>query len=78
MAKTYRYTILLDKDPDEGGYVVTVPDLPGCVTQGDTLDEAIAMAKEAISLYIETLIARGKPIPQGHEYHQGITVDVAA
>lgn len=78
MPKTYRYTIVLEEDPDEGGYVVTVPDLPGCVTEGDTFDEAIAMAKEAISLYIETLIARGRPIPQGREYRQGITIDVAA
>ncbi len=78
MPKTYRYTIVLEQDPDDGGYVVTVPDLPGCITQGDTIDEAIAMAKEAISLHIESLIALGKPVPQGRKDLQGITIDVAA
>ena len=78
MSKIYRYTILLEQDPDDGGYVVTVPDLPGCITQGDTIEEAIAMAKEAISLHIESLIALGKPVPQGRKHLQGITIDVAA
>ena len=40
---------------DEGGYSVTVPELPGCFKQGETLCEAIDMAKEAISLYIESM-----------------------
>jgi antitoxin HicB len=62
----YRYTIILDPDPDEGGYTVTVPALPGCVTQGETIEEAIVMAKDAIRLFIETLIAEGEPVPQEH------------
>lgn len=78
MAKIYRYTIVLEQDPDDGVYTVTVPDLPGCITQGDTFDEAIAMAKEAVSLHIESLITLGNPVPQGHDYRQGITIDVAA
>ncbi len=49
------YTILLDPDEAEGGYTVTVPALPGCVTQGETLDEAIAMAQDAIAGFIEAL-----------------------
>ena len=36
-----RYTVLLQPDPEEGGYTVTVPALPGCVTEGDTLEEAL-------------------------------------
>ncbi len=39
----------------EGGYTVVVPSLPGCVTYGDTIEESITMAKEAIELYIESL-----------------------
>jgi predicted RNase H-like HicB family nuclease len=46
---------------------VTVPALPGCVTQGETLEEAIAMAKDAIRLYIDTLIAGGVPVPEERE-----------
>jgi len=56
------YRILLRKEP-EGGYTVTVPSLPGCVTYGDTIEEAIKMAREAIELYIESLKEHGEEIP---------------
>ncbi|MDX2196193.1 MAG: type II toxin-antitoxin system HicB family antitoxin [Cytophagales bacterium] len=56
------YKIHLHQAP-EGGFTVTVPALPGCITEGDALNEAIAMAKEAIELYIEELQDRGEPIP---------------
>jgi antitoxin HicB len=72
------YTIILHPDRDEGGYTVTVPTLPGCVTQGETLEEAIAMAKDAIRLYIETLALDGVPVPEEDEHPQAIVVDVAA
>ena len=48
--KSLTYRILLSKEP-EGGYTVNVPSLPGCITFGKTVDEAIEHAKEAISLY---------------------------
>jgi antitoxin HicB len=57
------FTIILDPDTEDGGYTVTVPALPGCITEGDTREEAIANAKEAIELYIESLLADGEPIP---------------
>ncbi|MEX0812177.1 MAG: type II toxin-antitoxin system HicB family antitoxin [Chitinophagales bacterium] len=60
--KTHTYRILLTEEPD-GGYTVTVPALPGCVTYGETMKEAVAMAKDAIALYIESLAAHGDPIP---------------
>jgi antitoxin HicB len=47
----------------EGGYTVTVPALPGCITYGENVDDAIAMAKEAIELYIEDLQERGEVVP---------------
>jgi predicted RNase H-like HicB family nuclease len=56
------YRILLRKEP-EGGYTVIVPSLPGCVTYGGTIEEAIKMAKEAIELYIESLKEHGEEIP---------------
>ena len=58
----YTYKIHLHKE-EEGGFTVTVPVLPGCITYGDNVDEAIAMAKEAIELYLEELQARGETIP---------------
>jgi len=56
------YRILLREEP-EGGYTVTVPTLPGCITYGETITEAIAMAREAIQLYLESLVAHGDEIP---------------
>lgn len=73
-----QYTIILHPDEEEGGYTVTVPALPGCITQGETLEEAIAMAKDAIHLYIETLIASGETVPEEHQHPQAIIINVAA
>jgi predicted RNase H-like HicB family nuclease len=56
------FRTLLRKEP-EGGYTVIVPLLPGCVTYGATMEEAVEMSKEAIELYLESLIARNEPIP---------------
>ncbi|MFN3999345.1 type II toxin-antitoxin system HicB family antitoxin [Algoriphagus sp.] len=47
----------------EGGYTVTVPSLPGCVTWGETIEEAKKMAAEAISLYLEDMEANNEEIP---------------
>jgi antitoxin HicB len=71
------YTIILDPDEEEGGYTVTVPALPGCVTQGETLEEAIAMARDAIQGYIEALAKDGLPIPEEHEHPQLLKISVA-
>lgn len=59
-----QFRILLREEP-EGGYTVTVPLLPGCVTYGKTLEESIRMAKEAIELDIEHLRESGEEIPTG-------------
>lgn len=59
-----RYTILLIPDPEEGGFTVTVPALPGCITEGDTFEEALDNARDAIRLYLEDLAAEGEPIPE--------------
>jgi antitoxin HicB len=61
------YRVLLRKEP-EGGYTVTVPTLPGCITFGSDITEAITMAREAIELYIESLIAHGEEIPTYEHY----------
>lgn len=60
--KVLNYRIFLRKEP-EGGYTVIVPSLPGCVTYGENIDESLAMAKEAIELYLESLKAHGEEIP---------------
>lgn len=48
----------------EGGYTVEVPDLPGCVSEGDTLEQAKVNIEEAVELYIEALKDRNQNIPE--------------
>jgi predicted RNase H-like HicB family nuclease len=62
LMKQLNYRILLREEP-EGGYTVIIPSLPGCVTYGDTIEEAIKMAEEAAELYIESLEAHKEEIP---------------
>jgi len=62
MMRSLNYRIFLRKEP-EGGYTVIVPSLPGCVTYGETVDEAIAMAREAVEVYIESLQEKGREVP---------------
>ena len=72
-----RYSVLLSPAP-EGGYTVRVPTLPGCNTQGDTFEEAIANAREAVAGYIDALKELGRPIPEEIGPVQAIVIDVAA
>ena len=58
-----RYLVELDGSEPGIGYDVTVPDLPGCTSAGDSLDEALRNAKEAITLHLEAMIADGEPAP---------------
>jgi predicted RNase H-like HicB family nuclease len=57
-----RYTVVLIPSV-EGGFVVEVPALPGCLTQGDTREEALANAAEAIAVHIAGMEADGEPVP---------------
>jgi len=60
--RVLNYRVLLRKEK-EGGFTVIVTSLPGCVTYGETLEEALAMAREAIELYLDSLIAEGEEMP---------------
>ena len=57
-----KYTVLI-RAGNEGGFVATVPALPGCVSQGRTRRQALRNAKEAIEAYIEALLEDGLPVP---------------
>lgn len=61
-----KFKVILEKE-EGGGYSVTVPALEGCYTQGDTFEEAIENAEEAIEGFIETLRANNQPIPTDEE-----------
>ncbi len=57
-----RFKVILEKN-DSNGYTVTIPALPGCVTQGKNKDEALERIQEAIQGYLETLEIEGLPVP---------------
>ena len=63
------YTAFFEAN-ENGGYTVTVPSLPGLVTEGKDLDHARSMAKDAIRCYIEGLKKAKEPIPVEHETAQ--------
>jgi len=71
------YTIVLEPE-ETGGYMVLVPALPGCFTQGRTLDECRERAAEAITVHIAGLEADGEPVPEEFGAPQTLTVIVAA
>ena len=56
------YTVVVHK-AEEGGYWTSVPALPGAGSQGESIDEALEMTKEAIELMIEALVEDGLPVP---------------
>jgi antitoxin HicB len=72
--KQNTYRVLLNKEP-EGGYTALVPTLPGCITYGETVEETIVNVKEAIELYLESLVAHGDLIPtEENTFEYSVTV----
>jgi antitoxin HicB len=72
--KQNTYRVLLNKEP-EGGYTAIVPTLPGCITYGESTEEAIANVREAIELYLESLVAHGELIPtEENTFEYSVTV----
>jgi predicted RNase H-like HicB family nuclease len=69
-----KYTVVLEREPD-GGFVASVPVLPGCVSQGDSREEALANIAEAIDLYVEDCLAAGDAVPEesSREYVELVT-----
>lgn len=70
------YTVVLEREND-GGYSAWVPDLPGCASQGDTYDEAVANIREAIESYLEAHRKLGRPVPEPRTELKLIEVDAA-
>lgn len=74
--RSFSWSVYYEEAP-EGGYVASVPALPGCHTQGETLEEAERNVVEAITLYLESLSAHGEATPEERRSFQG-RVTVAA
>jgi antitoxin HicB len=74
--KVLNFTVVMTPDVT-GGYVVTCPVLPGLVTEGDTLEEARAMATDAIKGYLESLRKDGEPIPTDESFTEQLAIKIA-
>lgn len=68
--KILSYTVIYEEDP-EGGYIVSVPALPGCHTQGETIEEAEKNVKEAITVYLDSLDTHQEKITKEPRILQG-------
>lgn len=68
------YLLIIEKS--DGNYSAFVPDLPGCITVGETIDEVIEHAREAITLYLETLLDQSKGIPSPNSLQHHLTQGV--
>lgn len=61
-----KYYKVIMEPQKEGGFTITVPSLPGCISEGDTYEEALKNIKEAIDLCLESLRLDGEPAPEEH------------
>lgn len=69
-----RFKIILE--PEAAGFSVTVPALPGCATQGETVEECLKNAKEAIKLFIQSLIDDNMPLPESDVLMEEVEVAI--
>jgi predicted RNase H-like HicB family nuclease len=77
IARVFSYSVFYEHVA-EGGFVASVPALPGCHTQGETLEETEWNVREAVALYLESLAAHGEAIPEEGQSFQGrVTVPVS-
>lgn len=64
--KVFQYTAMFES-AEEGGYTVTIPFLPGCISEGDTFEEALENVEEAIQSYLASVLKHGDEIPTEDE-----------
>ena len=77
MIQQFSYTVIFTADP-AGGYTAEVPALPGCISEGNTLDEAERNIAEAIELYLEDIVASHEEVPHEVEVlERNVSVMVA-
>ena len=62
--KALPYRIEITPDPDEGGYAVRYPELPGCMTVGDSMEEALSNAEDAKAAWIDAAVEEGIEVPE--------------
>jgi len=72
-----RFTVILTPDFEEGGYSAECPAIPGCISEGDTMEEALGNIREAIEGCLESYAGRNQPLPvEGTVVVANVDVDV--
>ena len=71
-----KFVVVINPDPEDGGYVATVPSIPGVVGQGETEEEALEDVKVAVEFTLESMIERGEELPPGDEVAREIELTV--
>jgi antitoxin HicB len=67
----YDFEIVIEKEPEDEGYSAYSPSLPGCFSNGRTIEEAKRGMREAIQQHLASLLAHGEPVPQNERLIQG-------
>ena len=67
--KSYSFAVVIEKEPEDPGYLAYSPTLAGCVSSGDTVEETRANMREALQQHVETLLEDGLPIPQDNIFY---------
>ncbi|MBM3943326.1 MAG: type II toxin-antitoxin system HicB family antitoxin [SAR202 cluster bacterium] len=75
---TLQFSVVLASNDPDPGYTATVPALPGCVSCGDSLEEALENIKDAIALYIRDCRAHGESVPDDRGAVVMVSVEVGA
>jgi predicted RNase H-like HicB family nuclease len=77
------YSMIIEWSDEDDAFIVTVPELPGCITHGETYEAAVQRGKEVIEGWIEAAQADGQPIPEPETFtywspfHNGVEADAA-
>ena len=75
----YTFEIVIEKEQDDPGYLAYSPNLPGCASNGQTIEEAKRNIRVAIEQHVESLLAHGQPVPQNERlvHVEELTIRVA-
>ncbi len=76
----FTFEIVIEKEPDDEGYLAYSPTLPGCFSNGRSIEDTKRSMREAIQQHLESLLAHGDPIPQNEQlvHVEELTVAVPA
>ena len=76
MAKTLVYSLTIEPHPEDGGFLAYFPSLPGCQTWGQSYQEAVKNAEEALQLYVETATKHGDTLPDESEAESPVSLGI--